>query len=84
MSAALRPPRAHLKGINVPQDKLPLIQDVLSDVESLPSLLKKGLGPINMVNMQLGGQVTLSEPLAYNATLPHLFKYSYFVQVEDG
>ena len=37
-----------------------------------------------MVNMQLGGQVMLSEPLASNVMFPHLFKYGYLVLAEDG
>ena len=85
MSGALRTPKAHLQGIRVPQDKIPPIQNVLSDAERLPELLQQGPGEIGLINMQLGGKrVVLSEPLAYNSMLPNLFKYSYFVRVEDG
>lgn len=84
MSGALRTPKAHLQGIRVPQDKIPPIQNVLSDAERLPDLLQQGPGEIGLINMQLGGKrVVLSEPLAYNSMLPNLFKYSYFVRVED-
>ena len=47
-----------------------------------------GPEPINAVFMTSGGprgaKEEMIEPLRYNVLLPHLFKFSYFVHVEDG
>ncbi|TCD67331.1 hypothetical protein EIP91_000252 [Steccherinum ochraceum] len=84
-------PRAHLEGVKLPNGfKLPAMESVRREAKLLPEMRVNGPGEIRAMwfkdgQISTGGRQPepLPEPLAWNTSLPNLFKFSYFTHVED-
>ncbi|CAL1697555.1 unnamed protein product [Somion occarium] len=83
-------PRAYLEGLKLPANfTLPPLSAVYEDAVRLPELRKSGPPTIRTVFVRNGAATTLNptgalhEPLAWNTTLPDLFKFAYFARTED-
>ncbi|KAH7927777.1 hypothetical protein BV22DRAFT_1127094 [Leucogyrophana mollusca] len=81
-------PRVHLDGVDVPPNfQLPPLEKVRADVSRIPQLKRDGpgVGAYGIFKTDTGPSkpTLLNEPLAYNMQLPDLFRWSYFVRVND-